>query len=60
MEEDVNLAFDTRVIIENIVVKVAELRDIPFLGLTLKRYGNISFHKNSSLKNDQALKKLDK
>ncbi len=59
MEEDVDLVFHARVVVEGIAVKVVELRGVPLYGRASKGCCNIGFDKGRFLEGYQALKTLD-
>lgn len=58
--ESINPALYTRVIIERVVVKVAELRGVPLKDGALERCGNVSSDKGSVSEGHKALKTLHK
>ena len=60
MWESINLVFHAWIVIERIVVKVAELRGVPLQIGALERYSNVGFHKSSVSKSDKALNMLYK
>lgn len=60
MGECVDLAFYARVIVEGIVVKVPELRGVPFKGGILEGCCNIGFHQSNVSESDEVLKTLHK
>lgn len=60
MGESINPAFYTRVVIERVAVKVAELRGILFEGRVLKGCGNVGLDQDSASEGHEALKTLHK
>lgn len=60
MEEYINLALYTQVVVEGIAVKVAKLRGVTFQSGASKRYGNVGFDKSRFFEGHQALETLDK
>lgn len=60
MKKGVDSVFYSRVVVEDIAVKITEFRGVLLQGGVSKRCGNIGFYKGSSFESDQALKTLDK
>lgn len=55
IEERIDLAFPNRVIIQHVMIKIAQFREIRFEGRATERSGYIDFHHGCFLKDDKTL-----
>lgn len=58
VEEGIDPALHSRVIVKGVAVEIAEFRDVQLQGRALKGCGDVGFHKSSSFEGNQALKTL--
>ena len=60
MGEGIDPALHSRVVVEDVAIKVAEFKGIPLQSGASEGRGDVGFYKGSSLESDQALETLDK
>lgn len=60
MEQGIDPAFYTQIIVQSVTLEIAKLRCIPFQSKTKEQYKDICFNKGGNSEGDKVLETLDK